>query len=156
MPRQARDKTPGKLYKAISVFADEEFDSCWISEHGLDGTTILELIGPDGRTPSEVAAAEAEQAAIEAEDAKQRVLDEEAARKERFHANLQKQRSDINELQSSFVTMRSTLKTLQGESIKGRHHRGRACRFQMPDNLPRQSQDERRENYNKIRHVSRR
>ena len=60
---------------------DESYQSCWVSEHGLDGTVILEPLGPDGRTPSEVAAAEAALLAQEKLDAQQRAVEEEAARK---------------------------------------------------------------------------
>lgn len=60
---------------------DDSYQSCWVSEHGLDGTTILEPIDADGRTPSEVLAAKKEQLAQEKQEAKQRALEEEAARK---------------------------------------------------------------------------
>ena len=60
---------------------DENYQSCWVSEHGLDGTVILEPLGPDGRTPSEIAATEAAFLAQEKLDAQQRAVEVEAARK---------------------------------------------------------------------------
>jgi hypothetical protein len=73
-----------------------------VSEHGLDGTIILEPLGPDGRTPSEVAAAEENKLAQERLDAEQRAVEEEATRKQVEFRNLSRllNRSMFSELET--------------------------------------------------------
>ena len=43
---------------------------------------------------------------------------DEAERKQKFKEDLARQRGEMDELAANFVTMRSTLKTLQGERIQ--------------------------------------
>lgn len=73
---------------ALHWHLDDTYQSCWVSQHGLDGTIILEPLGPDGRTPSEVAAAEEERLAQERLDEEQRAVEEEAARKKVVFCNV--------------------------------------------------------------------